>query len=389
MHRKIRAVYVALFLILIGINTTGCSWVPTTKFDLQGPVKNDWLDVDKSYRLARILETDDRGNVFVTGGKNTFKYDSKGKRTTFAKDNYPNSYVAAMTIDNLGNIYLAGDYVVKLDPTGKLVWANKFKDESSLGGRASKIQIDDIGNIIAVGLFDTQSGAKYAAAKYTNTGEIIWAAPFSDEHGVSISVSTYNWDSVLIEKAGNINFTGNSGTVKYDSQGKELWNGNRGGVAVAIDNSGNIYITGKDGTTKYNQNGNILWNNSEEGSALAIDNSGDIYITNHDSHTILCDSEGNTIWKRNIGGSHISVDASGAIYVPTNDNFFGIVKFSSEGSLKWIARLIQGASGNYVPLRSLTVDKLGNVFAAGQVTVHQFLSDFPSSAYAVVKYSQK
>jgi len=132
---------------------------------LQGSVKNDWLDVDKSYRSARILEADDRGNVFVTGGKNaTFKYDSKGERTSLAKDNYPNTYAAAMTIDNLGNIYLAADYVVKLDPTGKLEWANKFKDESSSDGGAFKIQIDDTGDIIAVGLFDTQSGAKYAAA---------------------------------------------------------------------------------------------------------------------------------------------------------------------------------------------------------------------------------
>ena len=374
-----RAILTAmLILTFVLISLGGCSSISEIKFELQGPVKKDWLDVDKSYSSAKILYADDRGDVFVSGGNNiTFKYDSGGKKTSLAKANYPN--VAAITSDNLGNIYLAGDYVVKLDPQGKVLWANRFKNESVPGSGASKIQLDNAGNIIAIGSFNRDARDNDVLVKYNSTGDTIWSSNFQGPYG----------HTVIIDKNGNIIFTGNGGlTSKYDPQGKELWEGIRGGWAVAADNAGNVYVTGDDGTTRYDENGKIAWSNSKKGAALAVDNSGNAYITHSVSdspdYTIKYDSAGNTLWQRDYGGEYIAIDQADAVYIQNNSFSFDILKYNSEGETKWTANLIQ--SGTVI--RNLTVDKLGNVFAAGEVSVEAF-GDTPSSAYAVVKYSQQ
>jgi hypothetical protein len=123
------------------------------------------------------------------------------------------------------------------------------------------------------------------------------------------------------DAAGNGNFT----TIKYDSDGKQLWtaiydNGINGGVAcmLAIDDSGNVYASGfirqadTDSnliTVKYDADGNQLWvkvyseNNRSWASSLAIDATG-VYVTggctnpdgNEDFLTIKYDLYGNEIW---------------------------------------------------------------------------------------------
>jgi hypothetical protein len=112
-------------------------------------------------------------------------------------------------------------------------------------------------------------------------------------------------------------YTGHYATVKYSSQGEQVWArhyGNSletgellwgGASALVLDASGNIYVTGgllseyssqgfwwcaaDYATVKYDPDGNELWVAPYDGSAgrndwakaLAVDDAGNVYVTGH------------------------------------------------------------------------------------------------------------
>jgi hypothetical protein len=90
--------------------------------------------------------------------------------------------------------------------------------------------------------------------------------------------------AIAVDGSGNVYVTGQSrgsgtddyATVKYDANGNQLWiarydgpaNGYDLAWAIAVDGSGNVYVTGKSigagtdtdyATVKYDTNGNELW----------------------------------------------------------------------------------------------------------------------------------
>ncbi len=95
-------------------------------------------------------------------------------------------------------------------------------------------------------------------------------------------------------------------TIKYDTGGNQLWvaryngpgNWDDAATAIAVDDSCNVYVTGESyssssstsgdyATIKYDTNGNELWvrgyngpgNEFEFAAAIAVDNSGNVYVT--------------------------------------------------------------------------------------------------------------
>src|SRR5260370_39002152 len=99
-------------------------------------------------------------------------------------------------------------------------------------------------------------------------------------------------------------------TVKYDTNGNQLWaaryngpgNRSNGATAIVLDAARNVYVTGwSDGagtgydytTVKYDTNGKELWlaryngpsNGFDFAYAIAVDSAGTIYVTRSSSRT--------------------------------------------------------------------------------------------------------
>src|SRR3990172_4789890 len=119
--------------------------------------------------------------------------------------------------------------------------------------------------------------------------------------------------AIEVDASGNVYVTGYSvgsgtssdyATIKYDTDGKQLWvsryngpgNGYDYAFAIAVDANGNVYVTGGSpgsgtssdyATIKYDTNGNQLWvarydgrdNSYDLATDIAVDASGNVYVT--------------------------------------------------------------------------------------------------------------
>lgn len=349
-------------------------------------------------------------------------------------------------------------FLVKYDPSGTVLWAQSFGGSGYDG--VEDICVDPSGNIILTGFYNSSpliidgislpnsGGSDMFVVKFDPTGNAIWAnragsGSYDDGYGV-ITDNNGNVFVVGIFQSSTITFGGytlNNGgdndvyLVKYDSGGVAQWAKRAGGSSwdngfgVGTDGLGNAYISGYfgsstmtfDGLTvslsggsiflaKYDPLGNALWAVNDGGSgvdlnaAVSTDQSGNSYITGYftsstaffgiwplsnsggaDIYIAKYDASGGVVWAKRAGGSGSDVgydvthDGNGNTYLT---GYFGsssvtfetitlnstggpdvyVTKYDNTGAVPWAVN----PSGGVDDIgRGIYSDANGNVYAAG------------------------
>lgn len=409
---------------------------------------------------ANALFLDASGNVYVTGkslGSDsghdylTIKYDSEGGELWTARYNGPgnnNDVAQALAVGEDGSVYVTGttwgsnglfcNYTtVKYDSLGNGLWAVHY-DGPGTGGSdlPTALALGSSGDVYVTG-FSHGSGTTfdYATIKYDSEGDSAWVARYN---------GPANWEDkandLALDDSGNVYVTGWSygsgppsnrdyATIKYDSQGNQLWvaryNGPGGtddqAIALTLDPSCNIYITGYSrggpgyaydyATIKYDSSGNELWvarhndigGDDDLAQALAVDEGGNVYVTGggmgvdtkRDYLTVKYDSEGNELWAARYDGPgnswdvayDLAVDDSGNVYVTgartglDNTLDYATIKYDPDGNELWVVSY-QGPGEGYDSPYDLTMDNSGNLYITGYSK--GLGTDFD---YATIKYS--
>ena len=329
----------------------------------------------------------------------------------------------AIAVDNAGNVYVTGesldtdnryDYAtVKYDNNGHELWVERYAGPGN-SDEPCAILVDGSSNIYVTGTSQENNIGidDCATVKYDNTGRQLWVARYVN--GMPFAMA--------LDKTGNVYITGCSNadgedylTIKYDNNGNQLWAssydgmGNTGNIAhgLAVDGAGSVYITGQSpgssnginddfATVKYDSNGKELWaaryngpaNSDDEACGLAVDNNGNVYVAgssvrasngNRDYTTVKYDTNGNKLWVAQYAGSGnddnfasaVGLDESGNIYVTGQSGIDGsymdydTVKYNSDGKQLWATRY-HGPGTGFDDASAIAIDREGNVYVTGQ-----------------------
>ena len=224
---------------------------------------------------------DDDGNVYVGGGSTgistvedyaTVKYNAAGSQVwvaRYAGTGNSGDYLRDLAVDGGGNVYVTGssfgqwtweDYVtIKYNPQGMQLWLSRYDSEGN-DDWGHALALDEAGNVYVTGhsRFESAGPAHdYVTIKYSNQGSLRWVARYDGP----ASGDEYAW-ALAVDHYGSVYVTGGSpgtgtlkdyATVKYDTNGNELWveryngpgNGEDAASALVVDRDGNVYVTGR------------------------------------------------------------------------------------------------------------------------------------------------
>jgi uncharacterized delta-60 repeat protein len=272
----------------------------------------------------------------------TIKYDAEGTEQWVHRYSYTNAddEAQAIAMDNDGYVYVSGfsyaagstyhDYAtIKYDSDGNVLWTRRYSGPYS--DLAYDLAVNQTGEVFVTGSI----GGDCGTVKYSTTGTLIWVQQY-DGPGEYLDQAS----AIAVDSESNVFITGyvtgidseyDYATIKYDTDGNELWAagyngpGNENDIAraIAVDDSGNVYVTGAsraegfDGsdycTIKYDSEGSEIWaaryNNpspwsSDDAQDIVVDWMGNVYVTGtswddvtrYDYVTIKYDADGNQSW---------------------------------------------------------------------------------------------
>lgn len=355
--------------------------------------------------FPKALRIDSAGAIYVTGISQqdafdldvlTLKYSSEGDLLWSKRYGSPNGGMdmpTAMAVDGSGNVYVTGtisslggfeDFLtIKYDSNGNQVWVRQFDGPAKLVDEASAIAVDASGNVYVTGLATTGGGfftsTDYATVKYSSDGVQLWASYYDGPASGHDSPT-----ALAVDGMGNAYVTGASqgsgsgldfATVMYDAAGAQQW-------ATRYDNS-----------------------QDDLASAIAIGPTGTILVTGvsagagapSDYATVSYDgATGNQLWVvRSDSAEHaqdepvaIAADAAGNVYVTgtagmeiwnANSGYF-TVKFDSAGVQQWAVRY-DGPGNGWDRANGIALDAAGNIFVTGQSKGTDTASDYATVSY--------
>ncbi len=403
---------------------------------------------------------DGLGNVIVAGSSDgietgsdyaTLKYDPEGNLTWTARFENPGmggdwGKPVAMTLDSSGNVCVTGcstftpyiDYdcaTVKYDPNGNELWAALYDGTAGAEDEPSDLAVDEAGNIHITGFSEgVGTGEDFFTIKYDTMGNEQWVTRYNGPANAKDRA-----EALTLDLSGSVYITGYSEgtgtgeditTVKYDSDGNELWvarydgptSGTDQARELALDGSGNIYIVGYSQgsgpyfdyvTVKYDTSGNEQWirrydgpaSTTDKALALALDDFGNVYIlgesegvgTFGDLATIKYDPAGNELWVARFDGigtsgvdhpAAIALDASGNAYITgwtfdyDTDNFLSVaVKYDPDGNELWAVPLGHGWAGP----GPIALDSSGAVYVGTTASSRDYYGYLEYEEFHIVK----
>ncbi len=302
----------------------------------------------------------------------TVKYDAEGNEIWVTRYNGPGNSEdrpSAIALDACGNVFVTGssggggtsfDYAtVKYASDGNQIWAARYNGPENRNDFALALALDAEGNVyVTGGSWRSPTAADYATIKYDSDGNQLWVARYS---GPGNGADHAN--KIAVDAAGNVYVTGASRgvgtnfdytTIKYDSDGNQIWVARYNGLAslddnalaIALDADGNVYVTGGSfgvgtgldyATIKYDEHGNEVWvaryngpgNGFDQANAIAVDCAGNVYVTGYslgvgtgdDYTTIKYDALGNEIWVARYNGPASSGDLAWALALTPREMF--------------------------------------------------------------------
>lgn len=282
-----------------------------------------------SYDAGYAIAVDNESNIIITGSfEKTVDFDPDSSK-----------------IFNLTSQSESDVFILKLNASGKFVWAKKIGD--SVRNRATTIATDFFGNVYVGGgfwettdfdpgngIFNlTSSGdADIFILKLNALGGFVWAKSMG-------GILEDNLSSLAIDSYGNVYSIGDFETIAdFNPDQSQKFELISGGLHDAF-------------ISKLNTSGNFLWaksirgNHFVVGSCIVIDKLDNINVAGWFDGTIDIDSDIPLLYLSSAG-----------IYDIFN------LKLNSEGKFIW-AKTLGGFSEDYV--NSMAVDAFGNVFTTG------------------------
>ncbi|HMS65218.1 MAG TPA: SBBP repeat-containing protein, partial [Ignavibacteria bacterium] len=337
----------------------------TIKYDSNGV--SQWIrtfnGAENYFDKAYDVKTDSLNNVYVTGQNIKFtdgtsdivtlKYNSSGTLQWSKLYDGPGQlddipvqmelksgylYIIASSYSYFFNPFCgATDYLtLKLNTNSDVIWETRYDGAGTGIDESIAMAIDNSGNTYVTGLsFDNVSDYDYATVKYNSAGAPLWVSRYDNISGADKP------NAIAVDNNGNIYVTGSSqgisggkdiATIKYNSNGSELWvaryngtgSGDDFGVSVLSDNSGNVYVSGyREGAGsgkdyvlfKYNSLGVQQWVSEYNGPG----NSDDLITS------MFLESSGSVI----LTGKSFGIG--------TMDDI-ATIKYNSSGILQWVSR---------------------------------------------------
>jgi len=122
-------------------------------------------------------------------------------------------YSGPMTIDNLGNVYVAGTSqgtgtgydicIIKYNSSGVQQWIQRYNGPGNGNDYAVSIAVDNSGNLIVAGTsLGATTGNDYVVLKYNSGGTLIWERRYN---GPANNVGNDDYlSAMVIDNTGNI-----------------------------------------------------------------------------------------------------------------------------------------------------------------------------------------